>query len=70
MKQITFLTLCAMLFALSVSAEPQQPKKAHRIGYLSALDPASESVRAEAIRLTLRELGYAEGKNIVTRRNT
>ncbi len=45
-------------------AEAQQPKKVHRIGYLSALDPASESVRAEAIRQALREHGYIEGQNI------
>ena len=28
--------------------------------------PASESARAEAIRLALRELGYVEGQNIAT----
>ena len=60
------LTLCAMLFALSYSASAQQPKKVSRIGYLSALDPAGESTRAEAIRLALRELGYIEGQNIAT----
>ena len=42
----------------------QQPKKVPRIGYLSSSDPASESTRAEAIRLALRELGYIEGQNI------
>ena len=46
------------------SAEAQQPKKVPRIGYLSSSDPASESARAEAIRLALRELGYIEGQNI------
>ena len=45
-------------------AEAQQPKKVPRIGYLSAVDPATESTRAEAIRLALRELGYIEGQNI------
>ena len=45
-------------------AEAQQPKKVPRIGYLSPRDPASESTRAEAIRLALRELGYIEGQNI------
>jgi putative tryptophan/tyrosine transport system substrate-binding protein len=42
----------------------QQPKKVPRLGYLSALDPARESARAEAIRLALRERGYIEGQNI------
>jgi putative tryptophan/tyrosine transport system substrate-binding protein len=54
----------AMLFALCVSAEAQQPKKVARIGYLSNSEPARESGRAEAIRLALRELGFIEGQNI------
>jgi len=41
-----------------------QPKKVPRIGYLSSLDPATESTRAEAIRLALRERGHIEGQNI------
>ena len=49
---------------LWATAEAQQPKKVPRIGYLSALDPATESARSEAIRLALRELGYIEGQNI------
>jgi putative ABC transport system substrate-binding protein len=63
-RKVTVPALCAMLFALSVSAQAQQPKKVPRIGYLSSLDPASESFRSEAIRLSLRELGYIEGQNI------
>jgi ABC-type uncharacterized transport system substrate-binding protein len=67
MKQkITVLTLSAMLFALSYSASAQQPKKVPRIGYLAASDAASESARAEAIRLALRERGYIDGQNIAT----
>jgi len=42
----------------------QQPKKVHRIGYLSPGDAAGDSIRSEAIRLALRELGYIEGQNI------
>ena len=63
-RKITVLTLCAMLFALCFSAEAQQPKKVTRIGYLSPLDPATDSARSEGIRLALRELGYIEGQNI------
>ena len=57
--------LCALLFAFSFCAEAQQPKKVPRIGYLSSGAPAAESVRAKAIRLALRDLGYIEGQNIV-----
>jgi putative tryptophan/tyrosine transport system substrate-binding protein len=53
-----------MLFAVCVPAEAQQAKKVPRIGYLSSVDPASESIRAEAIRRALRERGYVEGQNI------
>ena len=63
-RKITVLTLCAMLLALCLPAEAQQPKKVPRIGYLSPLDPATDSARAEGIRLALRERGYIEGQNI------
>ena len=58
------ILVAVVLLAVGVIAEAQQPKKVPRIGYLSALDPASESARSEAIRLALRELGYIEGQNI------
>ena len=63
-NNIYIIVLSAMLSALCVSAEAQQPKKVPRIGYVSATDPVDESSRAEAIRLALRELGYIEGQNI------
>jgi putative tryptophan/tyrosine transport system substrate-binding protein len=58
------LALCAMLLALCVPADAQQPKKVFRIGYLAANNPSTDSARSEAIRLALRELGYIEGQNI------
>jgi putative ABC transport system substrate-binding protein len=63
-KKILGFALSAMLLALCVSAEAQQPKKVPRIGYLSGIDRAGESPRSEGIRLALRELGYIEGQNI------
>jgi putative tryptophan/tyrosine transport system substrate-binding protein len=47
-------------------AQAQQPKKVPRIGYLAPGDAASDSARAEGIRLALRERGYIEGQNIAT----
>ena len=58
--------VAVVLLAVGVIAEAQQAKKVHRIGYLSQLDPATESTRFEAIRLALRELGYIEGQNIAS----
>jgi len=53
-----------MLLAVGVTAQAQQPKKVSRLGYLSNADAATDSRRAEGIRLALRELGYIEGQNI------
>ena len=58
------ILVAVLLVAVAVIAEAQQPKKVFRIGYLSTVDPATDSARAEGIRLALRELGYIEGQNI------
>ncbi len=60
------ILFAVVLIAVAVIAEAQQAKKITRVGYLSALDPAGDSTRAEEIRLALRELGYIEGQNIAT----
>ena len=64
-KKIVRVVLCTMLFALSLSAEAQQPTKIPRIGYLGAVSLSTNSARTDAFRQGLRELGYVEGKNIV-----
>jgi putative ABC transport system substrate-binding protein len=58
------ILVVAVLLAVAVIAEAQQPKKVPRIGYLSNNDPARDSARSEGIRLALLELGYVEGQNI------
>jgi putative ABC transport system substrate-binding protein len=67
MTKTVFVFICLLptVFLPSVS-EAQQPKKVPQIGYLSAIDRATESPRIEAIRLALRELGYIEGRNLAT----
>ena len=64
-KKLLSFALVAMLFALSLSAQAQQPTKIPRIGYLIAGSPSSYAARSEAFRQGLRELGYVEGKNIL-----
>ena len=59
------ILVAVVLLALGVIAEAQQSKKFPRIGYLSAVDPVTESARAETIRLALRERGYIVGQTIV-----
>jgi putative ABC transport system substrate-binding protein len=63
-KTITFLTLCAMLFALCVSAEAQQTGKVFRIGFLDGSTASGMAVLVDAFRQELRKLGWVEGKNI------
>jgi hypothetical protein len=60
------ILVVVVLLALGVTAEAQQPKKVSLIGYLSNSNPATESTRAEAFRLALRDLGHIEGQNIAT----
>jgi putative ABC transport system substrate-binding protein len=61
----------ATLFVFCCSANAQQTKDVHRIGYLSReLHPSDSRASAprtlEAFRKGLGELGYIEGKNIIT----
>jgi putative ABC transport system substrate-binding protein len=62
-RQITVITLCAMLFALCHAAQAQQPA-VPRIGILIPTSGSFLSARVEAFRQRLREHGYVEGKNI------
>jgi len=52
------ILVAVVLLAVAVKAEAQQPKKVSRLGYLSNTDSATDSPRAEGIRLALRELFY------------
>jgi ABC-type uncharacterized transport system substrate-binding protein len=63
---VSSILIVVVLLFLAAMAQAQQSKKNPQIGYISSFDPASESTRAEAIRLALRELGYIEGQNIAT----
>jgi putative ABC transport system substrate-binding protein len=63
-KALGGFALCALLLAVSIPAEAQQPAKLHRIGYLAGASRSAIAFRTEAFRQGLRELGYVEGKNI------
>src|SRR5215475_8143584 len=65
-RKLGSFVLCAMLFALCLPADAQQPKKVSRIGHLTPDYVPDISSRISAlIRQGLRELGNVEGKNIV-----
>jgi ABC-type uncharacterized transport system substrate-binding protein len=57
-------TLVAAML-LAVCAQAQQPKKVPRIGLLVPDSKSAASIRTEAFRQGLHELGYVEGQNIV-----
>ena len=59
-----FRITAIVMTLLGGMVEAQQPKKVPRIGYLSALDPARDSARAQGIRLALRERGHIDGQSI------
>jgi hypothetical protein len=59
-SSILCFVLCAMLIALCVSAEAQQPAPL-RIGWISNDRSSGESPFFEAFRDGMRALGYVEG---------
>jgi putative ABC transport system substrate-binding protein len=65
-KGIVGIALVAVICAVSVPAEAQQPGKIPRIGYAaSGGNINNPGFIVEAFRRGLRDLGYIEGKNIV-----
>ena len=65
MQRSVFAYICLLSTVLLPTAPgAQQPRKIPSIGYLSAWDAATESARAEGLRLALLKMGYIEGQNI------
>jgi ABC-type uncharacterized transport system substrate-binding protein len=63
-KKVIGLTLGALLFALSVSADAQQTGKIFRIGFIDSSTASGMAVLIDAFRQELSKLGWIEGKNI------
>jgi ABC-type uncharacterized transport system substrate-binding protein len=65
MRRIGLAVVLAVSFILEpLAAAAQQTGKVHQIGFLIYGSPDSWAIRAEALRMGLRDLGYIEGKNI------
>jgi putative ABC transport system substrate-binding protein len=62
-KKICYFALGALLLALGIPAEAQQPKKIPRIGVLRPGLAAAPNY--EAFRQGIRDLGYVEGQNVL-----
>jgi hypothetical protein len=64
--RLALSSLGALLFALSVYVEAQEPTKIPRIGFVpSAGDANNPGPQVRAFQQGLRDLGYVEGKNIL-----
>jgi putative ABC transport system substrate-binding protein len=63
-RRIAIRRLATLFLTTASLAHAQQPKRVHRIGWLSSGDAAADSARAAGIRLALRQFGYIEGQNI------
>jgi putative ABC transport system substrate-binding protein len=62
--KIKIFAVSAMVFALWVSAEAQQPTKVPRIGFMTATgESKAPGPQVEAFQQGLKDLGYIEGKN-------
>ena len=62
-KKIAVLTLCAILLALCLRVEAQQPEKVLRIGFLDNSSASGNAPLLEAFRQEMHKLGWIEGKN-------
>ena len=65
MKRREFITLIGSAAVLPLAARAQQPDRMRRIGYLGSDSALGTTVRLEALRAGLHDLGFVEGKNIV-----
>ena len=64
--RLVLFGVVAIALWFSFPVEAQQPKKVHRIGYLSSTgDSSAPGSEVEAFRQGLRDVGYIEGKNVV-----
>ena len=61
---IRLITAILLLVAPAVAVEAQEPTRVWRVGFLGSGSHASGDPRVEALRRGLRELGYAEGRNL------
>src|SRR5580765_524860 len=63
-RRIFSSALCAMLFALCVSAQAQPTGKIFRIGFLDSGTASGSAVLVDAFRQELSKLGWIEAKNV------
>src|SRR4051794_1841274 len=65
MRRRAFIALMPNIIVAPRLAFAQELAKVARIGFLGPTPAASVAPRVEALRVGLRDLGYAEGKNLI-----
>ena len=65
LKRREFITLIGSAAAWPIAARAQQAGKVHRIGVLETISTTLNVANFYALREGLRQLGYAEGQNLV-----
>ena len=60
-----FIALGSSALAMPFTLFAQQPAKSYRVGFFSPGSASGYAASVEALRAGLRNLGYAEGKNLV-----
>lgn len=64
MRRREFVTSLSAVTAWPLASRAEQPRKVHRIGWLTAQRAASLTPYVAAFRSSLAELGYVEGQNL------
>lgn len=65
MRITSAIAFAVLLISAPFATEAQQAGKVYRIGFLGSAVAAANKDRLEAFRQGLRDLGYAEGRNIL-----
>jgi putative ABC transport system substrate-binding protein len=63
-KWLGLSVIACVLVVAGATAQAQQPKKVHRVGYLESTLPSGSAHLLEVFRQRMRDLGWIEGKNI------
>jgi putative ABC transport system substrate-binding protein len=64
-RRTVILAVGSSLLAMPFASQAQTPAKVWRIGMLDTTSTTLNAANLEAFRQGLRELGYAEGRNLI-----
>src|SRR5688572_2874001 len=59
------LTTIVCVLLVSCAADPQQPAKIAKVGWMSIATPTAPALNFDVFRQAMRDLGYVESKNLI-----